>query len=212
MAAKKKTKNEAAPEETTDESTPLPPTPTALDLDSASDRVSKEQLDAMLGSPQPVNKPDISRLPDALVCGKPVFGPGDKIVVERYATCLTHRPYLDTRTYKVLSVDTSTGKVVLWDEALNQYGSTNYVQGSAAGYVFKMAMGNAVATKKKRGRPRKNPIVPVTEGAAAGDEPKRGRGRPKGSKNRPKEEVRAEKAAKREAGAQAAVARKKKSP
>ena len=202
MAAKKKTKSEAAPEELAPaEATPVVPPPPALDLDSASDRVSKDQIEAMLGTPPPVNKPDISRLPDALVCGKPVFGPGDKIVVERYATVLTGCPYLDTRTYKVLSVDTATGKVVLWDEALNQYGTTNYIAGARAGYVFKMAMGNAVATKKKRGRPRKNPIVPVGEGPKAGDAPKRGRGRPKGSKNRPKEEVRAEKAAKKVAAA-----------
>lgn len=196
MAAKKKTET---PEELPE--TQTPPPPPAVDLDSASDRVSKEQLEAMLGAPKPVNKPDISRLPDALVCGKPVFGPGDKIVVERYATVLAGSPYLDTRTYKVLSVDTGTGKVVLWDESLNQYGSTNYVEGVKAGYVFKMAMGNAVANKKKRGRPRKNPIVPVTEGPKEGGAPKRGRGRPKGSKNRPKEEVRAEKAAKKAAAA-----------
>jgi hypothetical protein len=51
-----------------------------------------------------------------------------------------------------------------------------------------------ISTKKKRGRPRKNPIETV-EVKPVGE--KKGRGRPKGAKNRPKEEIKAEKAAKK---------------
>jgi len=197
MAAKKKSKSQSLPE-TPAAPPPPPPVPT-LDLETASDSVSGAQVEAMLHPGKAVNKPDISRLPDAVVGGRPLFTTGDKIVIERYATVLTGAPYLDTRTYKVIGVNEANGAVRLFDEELNQFASTNYVEGMRHGYVFKFAMGNAVATKKKRGRPRKAPIEAVTPDKPAGE--KRGRGRPKGSKNRPKEEVSAEKAAKREKGA-----------
>ena len=198
MAAKKKSLPTPPPAPTVEAPPPprpQPPPPPVLDLDSASDRVSGDQMEAMLRVAKPVNKPDISRLPDATEGGRPLFTAGDKIVVERYATVLAGAPYLDTKTYKVLGVNEANGAVRLFDEELNQFASTNYVEGLRSGYVFKFAMGNKVATKKKRGRPRKNPIEAVQPDKPAGE--KRGRGRPKGSKNRPKEVVAAERAEKK---------------
>jgi len=64
-----------------------------------------------------------------------------------------------------------------------------------------------VSTKKKRGRPRKNPVEDVKE--VDPNAPKRGRGRPKGAKNRSKEEIKAEKEAKKAERARKAAKRSK---
>lgn len=171
---------------------PTPPRST-IDVDSVSDTVPEEAL-SLGGSRKPVSKPDISRLPNAIEGGIPQFGPGDKIVIERYASFLKGNPYLDTRTYKVVDVDAFTGKMHLYDESLSQNAVDNWKTGIKSGNVYKLAMGNAVTTKKKRGRPRKNPIeAPKPLDPAA---PKRGRGRPKGVKNRAKSVIAAEKATK----------------
>jgi len=162
-----------------------------MDIDSVSQVVTPDAL-ALLDSPPPTNRPDISRLPDAVVDGRPVFDRGDKIVIERYASVLSHRPYLDTKTYRVVSVNEANGDVALWDDDLSQFSRTNYKTGVAAGYVFKLAKGAAVSTKRKRGRPRKNPVAPVEAAPPPGEKKKRGR--PKGSKNRSKEEIAGEKA------------------
>lgn len=162
-----------------------------VDIETPSDVVSNSALDA-LASRKVVNKPDISGLPDGIVGGMPAFKDGDKIVVERYVMFLAGKPYLDTKTYRVLSVDAFTGKVALFDEALSQHALINWKAGLTNGsQVIKLAVGKVdVSTKKKRGRPRKNPVAPKEE-APQGE--KRGRGRPKGAKNRAKEVIKAEK-------------------
>lgn len=143
-------------------------------------------------------KPDISRLPNALdENGFPRFRVGEKIIVERRSVVLQGSPYLDTKTYLVMGIDTESGKLDLFDDNLAQSALSNYIDGPKRGFVFKLAKGNAVSTKRKRGRPRKNPIVDetVTKEAAAPTEKKK-RGRPPGSKNRSREEIKAEKKAK----------------
>lgn len=169
----------------------------AVDLESPSDYVSPDAL-AILGSKATVNKPDISRLPDAIVGGVAQFREGDKIVIERYSSFLKGKPYLDTKTYRVVRLDEFTGRIHLFDEQLDQNAIMNWRESLKFGTVFKLATGKVnVSTKKKRGRPRKNPIgveeTPKPEGE------KRGRGRPKGAKNRSKEEIKAEKEAKKAA-------------
>jgi hypothetical protein len=168
-----------------------------IDIDSISDFVSDDAL-AALGNSKPVNKPDISRLPDAIVGGIAQFAEGDKIVIERYSAFLRGRPYLDTKTYRVVRMDEFTGRMHLFDEQLDQNAIMNWKEAIRFGTVFKLAVGKVdVSTKKKRGRPRKNPVedvAPVDPNA-----PKRGRGRPKGAKNRSKEEIKAEKEAKKAA-------------
>lgn len=147
-------------------------------------------------------KPDISRLPDAIGAdGEPLFRVGEKIIIERRATVLEGNPYLDTRTYMVVGINTENGNLDLFDESLCQSAMSNWKSGLRRGFVFKLARGNQVATKKKRGRPRKNPIVDETEVKAApvgadGQPVKKKRGRPPGSKNRDKATIKAEKKAK----------------
>lgn len=147
-------------------------------------------------------KPDISRLPNAIDNdGFPLFRAGEKIIIERRSTILIGSPYLDTRTYTVVSIDTETGKLDLFDDTLCQSALSNYRQGLDRGYVFKLARGNSVATKKKRGRPRKNAIVDRTDIKATptttdGQPIKKKRGRPPGTKNRDRETIKLEKKAK----------------
>lgn len=145
-------------------------------------------------------RPDVSAFPDALDAeGKPLFRPGDRVVVERRSVVLAGAPWIDTKVYRVLTVDQDTGNVRFYDEQINQFASSNYRTATARGSVFKLLPTGARTDnlgKRKRGRPRKNP-----EAAAkpVSTEPKRGRGRPKGVKNRPKEVIAEEKRARREA-------------
>lgn len=164
----------------------------AVDLESPSDYVSSDAL-AALGSGKVVSKPDISRLPDAIVGGVAQFSEGDKLVIERYSSFLRGKPYLDTKTYRVIRHDEFTGRIHLFDEQLDQNAIMNWKEGLRFGTIFKLATGKVdISTKKKRGRPKKLvdglPPEPKPEGE------KRGRGRPKGAKNRDKETIAAEKA------------------
>lgn len=181
-----------------------------FDFETPSDVVSSEALS--LGTRKPVAKPDISSLPDAIVGGIAQFSTGDKLVIERYASFLKDRPYLDTKTFRVVSMDEFTGRIHLFDEALDQNAIMNWKEAVRYGTVFKLAVGKVdISTKKKRGRPRKNPIE-VEKPAVDPSAPKRGRGRPAGAKNRPKEVIAAEKAAmkaKRAEKAKKKVAKKK---
>ena len=187
--------NEDLELETGDESPEASPEP--IDLDSHSDVLSDAAKAVLFGAPAVANKPDISRLPDAFLNGRPTFTEGDKIVIERHVSFLDGHPYLDTKTYKVRSINTDTGNMWLWDEQLQQSASDNFKAGLTNGCrVYKVAMGHNVSTKKKRGRPRKTPIEAAPETPVAPAQPKK-RGRPPGAKNRSREEIKAEKDAKR---------------
>ena len=165
-----------------------------IDVDSFSDIVSPDALDA-LGGRKGLNKPDISRLPDAISGGVAQFAVGDKLVIERYATFLKGNPYLDTKTFRVIRMDEFTGRLHLYDDGMEQNAIINWKESVKSGTVFKLATSKMnISTKKKRGRPRKSPSEP--EGAVVAGE-KTGRGRPKGAKTRPKEEIVAERAAKK---------------
>lgn len=144
-----------------------------------------------------VTRPDISRLPDAIMDGVAVFCAGDRIVIERRASILRGNPYLDTRTYSVKSVDLENGDMVLWDVSLFQWARDNFITGPKLGQVYKLANGvNSSPGKKKRGRPRKNlEIAPVVRATDADGNPiKKRRGRPAGVKNRDKAIISVEKA------------------
>ena len=181
-------------------------TTTSVDVESFSDTVSPDALEAI--TRKGGNKPDISRLPDAIVGGAAQFGPGDKIVIERYSSFLKGMPYLDTKTYRVVRLDEFTGRIHLFDEQLDQNAIVNWKESLKFGTVFKLATAKMnISTKKKRGRPRKNPIE-TEEVKPAGE--KKGRGRPKGAKNRPKEEIKAEKEAKKAERARKAMLKAKK--
>lgn len=152
-----------------------------------------------------VRKPDISKLHLAYedVDGErlALFGAGDRIVIERHASMLQGKPWLDTQTYVVQSVDDETGVLRLWNPDLHQFAMGNFITGPERGDDYRLAgdRRNPIG-KRKRGRPRKNPIVP--EAVIADGTPlpaKRGRGRPKGVKNRPKDVIEAERAERRAA-------------
>ena len=158
---------------------------------------------AMMANSKPITPPTIDHLPDAVIkdpMGRLVLlaKPGDKIVIERYATVLAHRPWLDTKTYTVEAIEESTGIVHLYDDELYRNSSTNYIDGPKQGYRFKLANTKGASIgQRKRGRPRKNPTTPTTQTTqpTTNTTPKK-RGRPKGAKNRPKAVIKTEKAAK----------------
>lgn len=157
-------------------------------------------------------RPNIDDMVDAVVkdeLGRYVLlvRPGEKLIVERFATILPGNPWLDTKTYTVQSVDEATGRVHLWDDELQRTALTDYIGGTKAGYRFKLPIkGRKISSKRKRGRPRKVvAAAPVAQPTAApvatnpdGTPVKRGRGRPKGAKNRDRETIAAEKKAKAE--------------
>lgn len=127
---------------------------------------------------------------------------GDKIVIERVASVLTHKPWLDTKTYIITNIDRLTGDLILLDNDLHQQAGSNYIVGIERGYRFKLPTSKGMSIgKRKRGRPRKNPTdapelaKPVQLGTNGLPIVKK-RGRPAGIKNRSKDVIHAEKRAK----------------
>lgn len=147
-------------------------------------------------------RPSIDHLPDGMITGDgtylPLFDIGDRIVVERVTTLLPNKPWLDTIVGKVRSIDDETGLVSVYDEDTDQRNPTvRFVSFGPAHrdhHVFKLApkVGNPFDVAKVARAAIKEARV-----LADGSKP-RGRGRPKGSKNRPKDVIKAEKLARRE--------------
>lgn len=110
---------------------------------------------------------------------------GDRIVLERWATLLKGSPWLSTGVYIVLSIDVETGHVGLYDPACHNHACTNFITGPASGAVkIALAPGVKDPFTVPRGAPEKTLLAKdtvTTVGAV-----KKHRGRPKGSKNRPK--------------------------
>lgn len=183
--------------------------PPALDAVQAEVNTMLE-VEAVSGS-YDSRKPDISHLPAAAVRAEdgtvlPLFDVGDKIVIERHAGMLTGRPWLDTQTYVVQHINDDTGDLKLWNPDLLQFALGNFIKGPARGDDYRLAVeGTPSVGKRKRGRPRKNPVQPVAQPG----EKKRGRGRPAGSKNRDKDVIKAEKIAKAKERAAKASSRRK---
>jgi hypothetical protein len=170
-------------------------TPVTPDLDEAGSPTDYAAALSARERHRLATRPNIDALADAVVKGEDgrlVFlaRPGDKLIVERFATVLAGRPWLDTKTYTVYTIDGANGNLVLIDDELQRQAMSNYVTGTAYGYRFKLPTPHtpALTSKRKRGRPRKNPVVaaPVAPTPASGEAPvKRKRGRPPGVKNRP---------------------------
>lgn len=121
-------------------------------------------------------RPDISPLADAIVDGEPQFRVGDRIVIDR-VTLDSRRAWFDTRVYEVLEMDPN-GRLSLWDVEKRHHALSDFVKGPQHGYTFKLTIPAAVVETVEI---QVDPPV------------KRGRGRPPGSKNRPKEVIKAEK-------------------
>lgn len=147
------------------------------------------------------SRPNLDALPDAVVkddMGRMILltRPGERLIVERFATVLPGRPWLDTKAYTVTSIDEVSGVVHLWDDSLQRQAMTNYIDAIRHGYRLKLtARGMNISSQRKRGRPKKMQTVAPVQQATAPEE-KRGRGRPKGSKNRDADVRMAEKKAK----------------
>jgi hypothetical protein len=182
----------------------LPPQTEVAEYESISSILASEAKErARLAS-----KPVLDHLEDAVEMdegGIPTFtvAPGDKVVIERYATILRGSPWLDTKVYTVESIDGVTGTLHLWDDDGKCYAMTNYITGVAAGFKFKVppAKGGMPTSQRKRGRPRKilppgqeKPSTPSLD--ADGQPVKKKRGRPPGVKNRPRDVIAAERRAK----------------
>ena len=182
----------------------LPPQAEAQEYESISSILASEAKErARLAS-----KPVLDHLEDAVEVdelGIPTFtvAPGDKVVVERYATILRGSPWLDTKVYTVESIDGVTGTLRLWDDDDKCHAMTNYITGFAAGFKFKVppAKGGVPTSQRRRGRPRKilppgqeKPSTPIL--GEDGQPVKKKRGRPPGVKNRPRDVIVEERRAK----------------
>jgi len=147
------------------------------------------------------SRPDISHLDlavDVDDAGNVTFIPevGQKVVIERVTSLLPTRTWLDTSVYTVKDIDPETGALTLYSEELGQWGYSNFMEGLLMGYSFRLP-------------PKRGPVIPrrtrlkkaVREELRTLEVPertpgvKKGRGRPKGSKNRPRAVVKAEKVA-----------------
>lgn len=143
--------------------------------------------------PRSARKPEIGHLEDAFnEEGTPLFEVGGRIVIERYATTIPGRPWLDTQTYVVNEIDPHSGVMKLWNPYLFQSALSNFKLGLDNGFLFKLAPTKGGFGKKKRGRPAKNGGKKVEE-KPQGE--KKGRGRPKGVKNRAPDVIEAERKA-----------------
>lgn len=207
MATKKTVTQAAAPtvEDVTDPIAPVAdPIVTTDDWSVNADPVAAELA-------RNARKPNISWLEDATVTVDgttlALFTVGDRIVIERYAHFLQGSPWLDTQTYLVKNIDDDTGNLSLWNPDLNQFAAGNFVTGTARGDVYKLAPKKGTIGKRKRGRPRKN-LAP-TKAQENGTAVKKGRGRPPGAKNRPKDVIKAEREALRNDRAAKAASKKK---
>lgn len=142
-------------------------------------------------------RPTIDHLPSGIAVDPdngaviPLFDVGDRIVVDRRTTLLRGLPWLETIVGKVRTIDDDSGLVTIWDEdgdARNP--PCRYTNFRDALHIFKLA--------PAKGNPFEPPPPPKPEKLlrAPGE---KGRGRPKGSKNRPKDIIQAEREARKAA-------------
>lgn len=147
-------------------------------------------------------RPPIEHLKDAVVRTKlagnedvvvPLFDVGDRIVVDCRTTWLKGEPWLYTVVGRVRSIDDDTGIVTLFDEESDpRLPQVRFVSFKDNLHILKLApaRGNPFDVSK---------IAKVMKQVVAeqNGEKKRGRGRPKGTLNRPKEVIAAEKEARK---------------
>ena len=118
----------------------------------------------------------------------PLFDIGDRIVVDVRTSLLTGDPWLHTIVGKVRSINDDTGLVTLGDEdGDSRLLTTRYVSIKDPLSTFKIA--------PLKGDPFNAERIKAVKPPPAPGEVRRGRGRPAGSKNRSKEEIKAEREA-----------------
>lgn len=163
-------------------------------------------------------KPDISPLRSAIdPDGNFIPRKGDYVVIERRRAHFAGHAWLDTRVYRLAEAPASNGDLTLWDPVRMQHARSNWKVGLDMGFDFRLppAGRNPETCLESGGKRRKRKKVladkPVPVTTANTDGKKRGRGRPPGAKNRPKDVIQAEKKARleeRRAKKAARVARK----
>lgn len=110
---------------------------------------------------------------------------GDRIVLERWATVLKGSPWLSTCVYIVLTIDHETGLVGLYDTSCHMHACTNFITGPTSGAV-KILLAPGVKDPFTVPRGAHEKTLPAKDAVTHLERPKKRRGRPKGSKNRPK--------------------------
>lgn len=143
------------------------------------------------------NRPDVSWLRDAIVDNKFIPKKNDYLVVERRLILNDDNAWLDTKTYRLLKDPTIDGNVHMFDCIKKQHAQLNWIEGLKYGFVFKLPPpGRNPETlfesdgRRKRKRKFVNAVAkpqPIPTFDEQGNVVKRKRGRPKGSKNKPKE-------------------------
>ena len=172
-----------------------------VDLETTEDEAVQGEISQLLAPANATDKPTIDNLADAFIRmpdGRVLFlvQPGQRVIIERVTNLIGDGKlrWLDTETYLVVSVNQATGDLVLNNTNLRCAARSNFITGLERGYRFKIPGSAGNVGKRRRGRPRK--IRLDAEPRTTPEQPvvKRGRGRPKGSKNRDKSIIAQEKA------------------
>jgi len=166
-------------------------------MDYTPDRQDAEEEGQVARKPK--DAPAIDHLEDAVKLredGRPYLDlrPGQRLVIERRTAGFPGHPWLDTKAYYINDVDQETGLLKLFYEELQQHARDNFITGLRVGSRYKKvpADGRWDSPPRVRSKPQ-----PPQQEAPAPIQPgeKRGRGRPKGVKNRPKGVIEAERSA-----------------
>jgi hypothetical protein len=147
-------------------------------------------------------KPDVDHLkPGTITTDEgdivPLFGPGDKIIVERNCSFLEGTPWLDTVIYRVVAIDDESGLITCLNDELGHNSAVSFKSPHQKVFLCPLK-GNPFTegAKKLMAKESAKEKTPITGNIAVVKSG--GRGRPKGTKNRPKAEIQAEKKAKME--------------
>jgi hypothetical protein len=160
-------------------------------------------IDSMIDDrpPSPIY---IDDLPDAIVDGVFTLKEGGQLVIEKWLTIGSKPRWLGTSLYTIRHIDPfGSGVLILHDDELRQAAQANYITGPAIGWRFKV--GSPTLNLHKRGKPEEiarlekvaaqalEPIKESETSVPTSTEKTGRRGRPKGSKNRSREEIKAAK-------------------
>lgn len=162
--------------------------------------------------------PDISWLKNAVKDDMFIPVKGDYFIAEMYSVLDDRHPWLDTRVYMLTKDPADNGDLKLYDPARGQCAAMNWKTALKAGYVLKLTppgrnpetlFESSSGRRKKFEKPayvikheqkllEEENVISSDAQPPAPPEQRRGRGRPPGAKNRPKDVIRAEKEARRQ--------------
>jgi hypothetical protein len=163
--------------------------------------------DDILRARAEARKPDISALRSAVVEGNFILKKGDYVVIERRRAHFVNQAWLDTRVYRILEEPAVNGDLKLWDPIRMQHARSNWKVGSTLGFDFRLppsgrnpetCLESGGARRKRKKLLTDKPKLVPTQVMSLDAPEQRRRGRPKGTKNRPRDVVQAEKRARLE--------------